>query len=100
MAKAYVSEYHDIAVGARGLAQAPQSPPLATQVVDFTAGVTATANAFNAATRFVEIDVDAICSFAFALTPVATTSNQRVPAGSNRIYGVVPGHKVSFIVNT
>ena len=75
MAKMYITEYA-AAIGA-GALQVPQEPPLApVQIVDFTAGSTASA-ALQPGTKFVSIQLDTVGHIQFAATPVATTSTSR-----------------------
>jgi len=103
MTKLYVAEYSGLAsVATDGAVAVLQQPPTAEQVVDYTAGAAATANAFNDTTEFVELETDAICSVAFATTPVATVNNMRMAAGERRLVSVRPGSKlkVSAITNT
>ena len=105
MTKLYISEYARVtqASGPGNAAlQAPEEPPLATQVVDFTAGAAQSA-AFNAKTRFVRVHADAICSVKFGAAPTATVNDPRFAAGQTELRGV-PGDgsaaKVSAITNT
>lgn len=98
MSKLYIAEFSGVALTASDGAAIAPMPAINEQVVDFTAGATASA-AFNAATRIVRIHTDAICSLAFGPTPVATVANARLIAGQTEYFGVVPGQKVSAIVN-
>ena len=60
MAKLYITEFQGMgAYSQGGPVPVGQYPPLATQVVDFTGGVTPSA-AFNAQTAFIRIHTDAI----------------------------------------
>lgn len=102
MTKLYISEYSGLAaVDMDGSVLAMAQPPIATQVVDYTAGVTPSA-AFNAATKLVELHNDSICSLAFGVAPVATVNNMRYAAGERNVIGVPAGSnfKVSAITNT
>jgi hypothetical protein len=58
-------------------------PPLAKNVVDYTAGH-AESPTFNAQTRVVRLNNDAICSILFGTAPVAATTNTRMAAGGRR----------------
>jgi hypothetical protein len=105
MSKLYISEYARVTqVSGPGTAvlQAPEEPPIATQVVDFTSGAAQSA-AFNAKTRFVRLHTDAICSVRFAANPTATVNDARLAAGQTELRGI-PGDgsatKVSAIANT
>jgi hypothetical protein len=102
MAKLYITEYQILAPIEGSTALIPKETPAAEQVVDFTAGATASA-AFNKATTFVRIHTDSICSVLFGTAPVASaTANQRLTAGTTQWHGVPPNgsYKVSAIVNT
>jgi hypothetical protein len=78
---------------------APMTPPVAEQHVAIGA-MSAPSAAFNAATNFVMIETDAICSLAFGASPVAVTTAHRMAANEVRFYGVVPGQAVAVIANT
>ena len=105
MTKLYVSEYARMTQASgpgNTVVQAPEEPPLATQVVDYTAGAASSA-AFNAKTRFVRLHTDAICSVAFGASPVATTAFPRLAAGQTEYRGIPTdgsAAKVSAITNT
>ena len=96
MAKLYISEYSSL--GLVGAAQIAASPPIVTQVVDFTAGATSS-SAFNGGTRYVRLSNDTICSLRFDGS-AATTSFPRSAADTIEYYGVQGGSIVSAIVNT
>lgn len=104
MTKLYVTEYAELTlVGTpNGVpAQCPKEPPLASQVVDFTAGAAQSA-AFNAKTTFVRLQSDAACSVKFGADPTATTSDQRLAADQETYRGVAgdgSAAKVSAIAN-
>ena len=99
MAKLYVTEF-------RNLGAAPEfNPfPLAPPVTDQTPvaiGVGSTQSAaFNAATRFVRLHADAICSIAWGADPTADANNARLAANQTEYYAVIPGQKVAVITNT
>jgi hypothetical protein len=100
MTKAYISEYEFLGSADGGMApQISQEPPIASQVVDYTSGVTAS-NAFSSQTKYIAISVDSICSFLVGSNPTATTSNFRLAADSILFVGVGPSQKISFITNT
>lgn len=102
MTKLYVTEYSDaFHGGSTDSASFVTEPATNDQVVDYTAGH-AESTAFKNNTRLVRISTDAICSVAFGTAPVATTSNSRMAAGTERIIGVPmgAGFKVSAITNT
>jgi hypothetical protein len=98
MAVCYISEFASIA-NVTG-ANIAMMPPIAQQTVAI--GAEADSNAFNAATRYIRVHVDAICSIAIGVTPTATTSMLRMSAESTE-YFAVPlngGYKLSVITNT
>lgn len=96
----FVTEYADLAETVRGAAAAPKDPPLAGYVV--TIGVASTqSQAFNAATRFILIATDTICSVLVGGTnPVAQTTDHRMAADQAEFRGVVAGDKLAVISNT
>jgi hypothetical protein len=105
MSKLYISEYARVTQASgpgSAVVQAPEEPPVTTQVVDFTSGV-AQSVAFSVKTRFVRIHTDAICSVKFGAAPTATVNDPRLAAGQTELRGV-PGDgsaaKVSAIANT
>jgi len=104
MTKLYVTEYASIAIPqVGGLAtQVPMEPPLVEQtVVDYTAGVAASA-AFNAKTTLVRIATDAPCGVQFGTTPTATVNSGRMATGQAEYRAVPKGQsfKVSAITVT
>src|SRR5215510_4199255 len=105
MSKLYISEYTRVTPSSgpgNAVVQAPEEPPIATQVVDFTSGAAQSA-AFNAKTRFVRLHTDAICSVKFAANPTATVNDPRLAAGQTELRGVPAdgsAAKVSAIANT
>lgn len=98
MANAYVSEYAYLGGTATGRAPMAQEPALAEQKVAFT-GTAAASAAFNAATRYIRIHVDAAASFVVGANPTATTSSKRIAADGIEYFAVNPGDKISFITN-
>ena len=101
MAKVYIGEYARQALDARGLVMAPEGPPIATQVLDTTAGVQQS-SAFNAETRFIRVHTDGIISYLIGTNPTASTSNERMAANQTEYFGVINGtsQKISCITNT
>lgn len=98
MATAYITEFANLALTPIGVAQVAQWPALAKQTVAI--GAEAKSSAFNAKTRFIRVEVDAICSFDIATTPTATTAMSRMAADGVEYFGVNPSDKISFISNT
>ena len=78
MAKLYITEYAALGPGGAGgtVAQIAYEPPIASQVVTFT--TTTQSSSFNAATKFVLIHTDAICSIEFGTSPTATPNTVRI----------------------
>lgn len=93
MATVYVSEYGDIR------ANAAFEPRVADQTVAIGAG-SAQSAAFNAATRFIRVHTDAICSIDIGANPTATATKSRLAAGQTEYFYVYPGHKIAVITNT
>jgi hypothetical protein len=103
MAKIYITEYQtaEVSVGGQVL-QIALEPPVAEQVLDFTAGVQVSA-AFNMGTSLIRVNVDAIASILISAAGTnATTTNQRWPADTVEYKGIQAGkgHKLSVISNT
>jgi hypothetical protein len=94
MTKVYVSEYGTLPTA--NLQVAPE-PPLATQIIDYNAGVASIT--LGAATHYVRLQNDSICSMSFTATNAATT-DARFPADTIEYKSVQPGSKISAITNT
>lgn len=101
MAKAYISEYKEMAQiqSSKDRIAAPQEPANLVQT-PVAIGAEAKSTAFLETTRFVRIHVDAICSIKFGTAPTATVDDARMAAGATEYFGVRPGDKVSVITNT
>lgn len=101
MSLLYIEEFATQAIGFRGPIPAPQQPPVALQVVDYSSGVAQSA-AFNVNTNFVRIHTDVVCSRLFGTNPTALTTSPRMAAGDTEYHGVTAGAnmKVSAISNT
>jgi hypothetical protein len=98
MAFVYIAEFTQVA-NVSGCPVA-MMPPIAEQRVAI--GAETDSSAFNAATRFIRVQNDAICSIAVGTSPTASTSTLRMPAESTE-YFAVPlngGYKLSVISNT
>lgn len=104
MATLYITECANIGetlIGGK-VVQAPSTPPTAEQHLTISGSSNASA-AFNAATSFVMVHTDAICSLAWsasASTPTAVTTAQRMGANETRFYTVIPGGTLAVISNT
>lgn len=101
MAVAFIAEFEDI--GSSFLGQgvaAPMCPPIKEQTVAITT-ITNSA-AFQPKTKLIRVHVDAICSIAIGVSPVATTTTMRMAAGTTEYFSVLPGGtmRISVITNT
>ena len=98
MAFVYISEFAALA-NVSGCPVA-MMPPIAEQKVAI--GAETDSNAFNAATRFIRVQNDAICSIAIGTAPTASTSTLRLAADSTEYFGVplAGSYKLSVITNT
>ena len=99
MAKVFTSEYQNLPILTGRAVPTGDEPAVAEQVVAIGAGSVQSA-AFNAATRFIRVHTDAICSFKFGAAPTATADTPRLAANSTEFFGVLPGHKIAIITNT
>lgn len=107
MTKMYVTEYADQSRDSRGYPlPSALEPPLAVQVVDYTAG-TAVSAALNAKTRLVRVHVDSIASVKFGPgISAALTTDPRFVAGQTEYFAVTKEAvalgtmKIAAITNT
>ena len=105
MSTVYVTEFASISKDHDGrVVPAAEVPVLATQTISVSGTSAAVSNDFNAKTRVVRIHTDIACSIVFAGTPVATTSDMRLPAGAIEYFTlseseVANGLKVAAISN-
>jgi hypothetical protein len=102
MTTLYITEYAQLMpspVGGQG--QMPMEPPLAEQTVAIS-GSSAQSNAFSAATRFIRLHTDSICSVEIGTNPTATASKGRMAANQTEYRGVPVGQsfKVAVITNS
>jgi hypothetical protein len=99
MAVADVSEYMFLARDGRNdvIATGAEPHQAHQQVV---IGAEAKTAAFQDQTRFVRVHVDAACRIAFGSAPTASSASKRMAANSTEFFGVIPGHKISFITST
>ena len=63
-------------------------------------GTSAQSSAFNAATRFIRVHTDAICSILIGSNPTATTAKKRLAADQTEYFAVNSGDKIAAITNT
>ncbi len=101
MATLYIAEIELLGLDAHGAEiMAPKMPPIVEQTVAIGMSSAPCTNAFTTRTRFVQIGTDAVCSIAFGVAPVATTSNQRMAANETRFVTVNSGDKIAVIANS
>jgi hypothetical protein len=100
MATLYISEYATAALeGAGQVVPCGSEPAILTQTVPI-GGSSQVSNPFNAATHFVRVHCDTICSVAFSFgAAVATLTSARLGAGQTEFFGVQPGMTVAVIQN-
>lgn len=98
MSLLYISEYAALGSADGDLAQVPQEPPLATQVVDYTSGEAKSAT-LNAETRIVLMKSAAACHVLFGEDPTADTNDEPIFANVPEYKGVAKdsGLKISVI---
>jgi hypothetical protein len=101
MATVYITEFSNSAISPGGQMQVPYEQPLAEQTVAI-GGSSVQSNAFNAATGFIRVEVDAICSIEINANPTASTTTARLAANQTEYYGVPKGanFKLAVITNT
>ena len=76
--------------------QLPQLPPVAGQVIAFTASTQS--GAMNAETTFVRAISDADCHIEVGVNPTATASSAiKLIGGVPEYFGVTAGHKIAVI---
>lgn len=93
MTKVYVSEY-TTAPPIPGLSA---EPPVASQIIDYGAGVAMITLGAN--THYIRLQNDSICSMSYTGVN-ATTSDARSPADTIEYKYVQPGSKASAVTNT
>ena len=99
MAILYITEYERLAIGGgEGLPMGAE-PAKASQTVAI-GGSTTQSAAFNAATSYIRVHTDAICSIAIGANPTATATTARLAAIRPSIFQFVAGDKIAVITNT
>ena len=101
MAVLYIAEYDKMGIIRGQQTAIALEPPVAEQTVSI-AGSSAQSSAFNAATRYVRLHTDAICSVLFGTDPTATAAKKRMAANQTEYFAVPAGgtHKVAVITNS
>lgn len=102
MAKLFITEYEAQGRDAKGIAleSMPNEPALVEQTPVVIGAGSLQSAAFNAATKYVRIHADAICSIKFGTNPTATANTMRMAANQTEMFAVRPGDKVAVITNT
>lgn len=100
MATAYITEFSKVGTTSGRIDMTiALMPPIAEQTVAI--GVVASSAAFNDATKFIRVHVDAICSIKIGASPqTAAVTTLRMAANQTEYFGVTPGHIISVITNT
>lgn len=103
MATLYITEFvavMQIAPGGHPI-QIAAEPPVAEQTVAI-GGASVQSNPFNAATRFVRLHTDSICSIEIGANPVASATTRRLAANTTEYFAVpaTQSFKVAVITNT
>ena len=101
MAKVYITELARQGRDASGKRMVVgEEPGVANQTVNITAS-SVQSSAFNAATAFVRVSTDAICSIEIGTNPTATATTRRLPANSTEYFAVPIGqsYKLAAITN-
>ncbi len=101
MSKISITEYSRQGRDDRGPIITGEEPALARQLVDFTAGATASA-VLNANTRMVRVCADVSCAITFGAAPVAALTDTRIAAGQPEYFSIAgelvrQGYKISAI---
>ena len=93
----YISEYTNLGVATGQIAQVASEPSTDQSVVDYTAGVAASA-AFQTSTNYVRVLCTSTCSIKFVKSGNATTANKPQAAGVPEYYAVPPNQNYSISV--
>jgi hypothetical protein len=104
MSSLYISEFANLPISSNGVMTnaGDAAEWVADQKVTI-AATSAASNPFNAATQYVLLSADAVCSITCAQpgsSATATASKQRLPANAPKLFGVRPGMSVGVIENT
>lgn len=102
MATVYITEFARQGRDASGFQMVvADEPAIANQTVAITAG-SVQSSAFNALTKFVRVNTDAVCSIEFGTNPTASSTTRRLAANSTEYFSVPLGasYKIAVITNT
>lgn len=98
MAALYIWEFSETMV--RDGTQVPRAPGILQQLPVPLSNTSAQSSPFNAATAYILISTDQICSIAIGSNPVATTNSFRLPQGVWPLpIAVNPGDRIAAISN-
>ena len=97
MAFLYIWEFSETLV--RDGTQVPKTPGIVQQTPVAISQTSAQSAKFNAATSFIYITADEICSVNIGTNPTATTSNFRLAQGAAYMFGVNAGDQIAVIAN-
>lgn len=98
MATLYITEFAVLYSNPNGVGQMATQPPSAEQTVAI-GGSSTQSNTFNAATKFVRLHTDSICSIEFGTNPVASTVTARMAANQTEYFAIGSAAKVAVISN-
>ena len=88
MGNIYITEYSRVGtVDHGGGIQAGMEPPLADQVVNYSATSTDSSN-FNQDTRVIRVHTDAVCHVDIGSAPNATTTKRRMAADQTEFFSI------------
>lgn len=99
MAVLFIAEFEHIARMPNGPVQIAEMPAVAEQTVAI-GGSSTQSSAFNAATNYIRVHTDAICSILIGSNPTATSSKTRMAADQTEYFKVKAGDKIAVITNT
>lgn len=98
MAFLYITEYEKLGLDLNGgLLMAPKEPAVAHQKIAISGSAVQSA-AFNQLTRFIRMEVDAICHIVVDKDATATTTHGRWAADQTEVRAVNGADKVSVIM--
>ncbi len=97
MAFLYIWEFSETQV--RDGTQVPQTPGILQQTPVAISQVANVSSKFNAATSFILITADQICSINIGTNPTATTNSFRLGQAQPILFGVNAGDQIAVIAN-
>lgn len=98
MADIFISEYNRLARDVDGnVIPVGKEPAIVEQTLLI--GTETDSAAFNEQTMLVRIHAEGACCLLFGSAPTAAITKKRMAAGATEYFGVVPGQKVSVILD-